>query len=133
MPDFTKLLQSRYLFGPNPLALSRSDNIFLWVAAAFALLGVASKILALRRGQNDPRRVLWNRLWHAFFTTGFLLLVWFGARYENIPWIGTHFVALFLLLIGFVWLGFIAWYRIKTYPGAVHRYQEENVRQKYLK
>ena len=133
MFDFTKLWQSRYLFGPNPLALSRSDYIFFGLAAAFTLIGIVSKVLVFNKDHADPRRLLWNKLWHAFFTIGVFMLLWYGARYENIPWIGTHFVALCLLLIGLVWLGFIAWYRIKTYPGAVHRYQEENVRQKYLK
>lgn len=133
MLDFTKLWDDKYLFGPNPAVLSRSDYIFFWVAASFALVGIVSKVLALRCAHDDPRRVLWNRLWHAFFTMGFLLLVWFGARYENIPWIGTHFVALCLLLLFLIWAGFIAWYLIKTYPRELKRFQEENMRQKYLK
>lgn len=133
MLDITKLWNTKYLFGPNPIILSRSDYIFFYLAAAIFVLGIVCKILIMRKEQGDPKRYFLNRLFHLGLTIGLLLLLWSSARYENIPWIGTHFVALMLLLIAAVWLGFILWYRIRIYPPQARRFREEKVKEQYLR
>lgn len=132
MPDFTKLWDTKYIFGPNPVVFSRSDYVFFYAAAAFVVIAIIAKVLTLRTDTGNPIRKLWDRFYHLLLTTGLLMLLWAGARYENIPWIGTHFVVLVLLLIAAVWLGFILWYRLLHFPHERRHFQEESTKQKYL-
>jgi Ca2+/Na+ antiporter len=130
--DFTKLWDKTYLFGPNPLDISRSDRIFFLVAIVFVVCGIISKVLAARQPSRSPRQHLLNRLYHLFLTSGFLVLLWVGARFENIPWIAAHVVVLLLFLIWLAWLLFIAKYFFKEYHIHQKLWKEEELKQKYL-
>lgn len=132
MLNFTKLWNAKYLFGPNPALLSRSDNIFLWTGAAFVAFAIVLKFWGLRQEASSPARLLWNRLFHNFVTMGILILVWTGCRYENIPWLGTHIVMLLLLIVWLVWLGFIGKYAFSEYPNQKKAWDGEKIKRKYL-
>lgn len=133
MFDFTKLWDKRYLLGPNPLELARSDHIFLGLAIALVALGVGAKIMVWRADAGSPKKYLLGRLFHLFFTIGIGLGIWYGARIERIPWIYTHFTALFLLLIGAAWFVFIARYYVRVYRLAQRAWEDEKLKNKYLK
>lgn len=130
--DFTKLWDKRYLLGPNPLDLSRSDLIFLWMAIGFLVLSVAAKVTVLKQDKDSPRRFLASRLFHLLATMGILMLVWAGSRFENIPWLSTHVVVLSLLLIALVWFGFIAKYFLGDFKRQLKLWREEVLKRKYL-
>lgn len=130
--DFTKLWNPRYLLGPNPLDLSRSDYIFFWIAVGFVVVGIIAKLLVLREEYGSPRRILLGRLYHLFATMGVLVLIWVGFRFENIPWLSTHFLALLLLLICLVWLGFIAKYFFMEFLRQQKIWADELLKRKYL-
>jgi hypothetical protein len=130
--NISKLWDLKYLFGPNPTDLSRSDIWFFWSAAAMVVLGLIFKIIAIRSEINSPTRLLLNRFYHLFLTIGLLVFLWAGLRFENIPWLGTHVVVLGLLLIFLVWLGFIAVYLAWKYPKFFRAWRDEKTRQKYL-
>ncbi len=132
MPDFTKLWDGKYLFGPNPAAVSRSDVIFLWAGALMVALAILAKILALRAERESPSRFLWNRFFHNFLTMGILVLLWAGARYENIPWLAAHIVVLGLLLIALIWLGFIGRYLFAKHRLQSKTWEAEKLKRKYL-
>lgn len=130
--DFTKLWNVRYLFGPNPLDLSRSDIIFFWSAAGFLLLAIVAKIAVLRQEPDSPQEFLFGRLFHLFLTTGALALLWMGLRFENIPWLSTHILVLAAYLMFLVWLGFIATYLFLKFPAQQRQWMEEKTKRKYL-
>lgn len=130
--DFTKLWDSVYLFGPNPLDLSRSDLFFFWIAVGLVVAAVAIKILVMRQAKESPRRYLFGRFFHLFLTISLLALLWAGARSENIPWLSAHVVVLVLFLGGLVWLGFIIVYFFREHRWRQKRWQEELVKRKYL-
>lgn len=130
--DFTKLWDKTYLLGPNPLDLSRSDLIFFWVTLAFIVAGIISKIMAVRAETGSPSKFLFRRLFHLFATMGILILLWIGFRFENIPWLSTHVVVLFLFLIWFIWTGFIAKYFVTKFRGEERIWKEEAIKRKYL-
>jgi len=132
MFDFTKLWDKLYLFGPNPLEMSRSDWGLLWLAGGFVLIGIGAKILAVSAATNSPRKVLGNRFFHLFATVGFFLLLWAGARFENIPWISTHLTALLLLILWLVWFSFIAKYFFFGFRSQTKQWEEEERKRKYL-
>lgn len=130
--DFTKLWDYRYLFGPNPIALARSDYIFLYAAAVSVAAAVVLKILVLRKEHADPVRFFFNRLFHLCLTTGVLSLLWAGFRYENIPWLSTHFVVLLIIFIGLIWAGYIVKYALKEFPQQRKAWGDEKIKNKYL-
>lgn len=132
MPDFTKLWDSKYLFGLNSAVLTRSDWIFLYAAAGFVVAAVVAKILAVRKEPASPLRFLLNRAFHLFLTTGLLSLLWVGFRYENIPWLSTHIVVLAIWFIDLVWAAYIVKYYFQVYPGRRKAWEEEKIKKKYL-
>ncbi|MBI4050539.1 MAG: hypothetical protein HY396_00995 [Candidatus Doudnabacteria bacterium] len=132
MLDFTKLWNKTYLFGPNPIELVRSDFIFFWTSLALVAAGIILKIFAIKNSLDSPKRYLFNRLFHLCFTMGLLILLWFGFRFENIPWLSTHFVVLSLLLIWLVWLVFIGKYFFSQYRAQQKIWQDEAIKRKYL-
>jgi hypothetical protein len=132
MPVFSKLWDVKYLFGPNPLDLSRSDIWFFWSAAIMVVLGLLLKIFAVRSETNSPTRLLFNRFYHLFLTVGFLVFLWVGLRFENIPWLGTHVVVLALDLLFIVWLVFILIYFLGKYQKHIRAWRDEKTKQKYL-
>lgn len=132
MLDFTKLWDKQYLFGPNPLSLSRSDYIFFGLALIFLVAAIFFKLLVLRKASSDPKRYLFSRFFHSFLTTSLFVFVWVGARFENIPWLSTHFLVLTLFLIWFVWMGFIVKYLLKDYRKQKQLWDEETLKQKYF-
>ncbi len=132
MPDFNKLWNSLYLFGPNPLSLSRSDYIFFWIGVGFVIIAIVAKIFVWLSEKNSPPRHLLSRFFHLFFTTGLLTLFWFGMRFENIPWLSTHFLELCFLLMGLVWFGFILKYLLFDFGPQVRAWRDEATKRKYL-
>lgn len=132
MLDFTKFWDKRYLFGPNPFDLTRSDQIFFGIAIASVVLCAAAKIFVWRAERNSPKKNLFSRLFHLFLTMGIFLGVWYAARFERIPWIYTHFTALLILALGAVWFAFIARYYWKSYRNLQRDFNEEEIKRKYL-
>lgn len=132
MFDFTKLWDKQYLFGPNPLELSRSDNIFFWIALVFIVAGIAAKILAVKSQAGSPKIFLFSRFTHLFFTMGLLTLLWVGARFENIPWISIHFLVLVILLLWLIWLLLIGKYFVKDFRNRQKVWEDEELKRKYL-
>lgn len=132
MLDFTKFWDKIYLFGPNPPDLSRSDLVFFWIAVGLVVVAVAAKILVLRQAKESPRIYLLGRCFHLFLTIGLLVLLWVGARFENIPWLSVRIVVLLLFLGGLTWFGFVAVYFFREYRTRQKLWEEELIKRKYL-
>ena len=130
--NISKLWDVKYLFGPNPLDLSRSDILFFWSAAGMVVAALIFKIFSVRSEAGSPARFLFNKFYHLFLTAGLLVFLWVGARFENIPWLGTHVVVLGLGLIFLVWLVFILFYLLGKYPKQIRAWRDEKTKQKYL-
>lgn len=132
MLQVSKLWNLTYLFGPNPLDFSRSDKIFFVAGIAFVILAIAGKVWAIKHEPQSPSRHLFNRLYHLFLTIGILVVFWGGARFENIPWLSTHFLVLLFYLGWLVWLGFIGFYFFGDFRLQHRIWQDEVVKRKYL-
>ena len=133
MIDLTKLWDQTYLFSALLPSLSRSDIIFFWLSVVFIAFGLIAQFFALRSPIGSPRKVLCSRLFNMFFWIGLLVLLWFGGRFENIPLISRHIVVLGFLMIGLVWFGFIFRFYFLRYRSAQKRWDQEQIKLKYIK
>lgn len=131
MLDITKLWDKNYLFGSFP-GLVRSDYIFSATAAIFIVLGIIAKLWAMRLENESPKKKLLSRYFRLNFTVGILISLWFGARYEAIPWLATHFVVLVLLIIWAVWLFFVVRENLTRYRRQQSLWEEDVLKRKYL-
>jgi hypothetical protein len=131
MFNFHKLIETDYLFTVNRVFLARSDKLFFVVGAALVIVAIVFKIAALY-APNPLDKILRNKFFNLFLTIGLLEVVWFGARYENIMFFGSHFLALLILLIGLVWFIFLAASIMKNYRSDKLMWEKEQVRLKYL-
>ncbi len=131
MFDFRKLISIPYLFKVDTILLHRSDKLFFGIGIVLIVVGIVCRLTSFYAPHKFSRR-FWQRLSNLSLTIGILEVLWFGFRYENIPAISTHFVALLLLLIGVVWLFFIIRYRLRVYPVELGQWEKEKTKQKYL-
>jgi len=133
MFDLTKLWDSVYLFGTVPVDLTRSDTLFFWKGVILVIAAAAVKVFTMMRDESrSPRRYLLNRFFHLFLTTGLLVLLWAGFRYESIPLLSTRIIVLGLFFLALVWLGFIARFYFRDFRSRQKLWKAEAVKRKYL-
>lgn len=120
-----------YLFNINRVMLQRTDKVFLALGILLFVLAIVFK-LAERMAPNSVDKYFRNRLYRVFLTIGLSEMVWFAARYENVSFFGSHFVALLIGLIGLVWLVFVAKDFIKNYKTRLLEWEKQQQKLKYL-
>lgn len=119
------------MFEGSQIGLVRSDKVFLITGAIFVALAVVFRILkALAKHPIKAKLLAKFYVW--VLTLGLALVVWFGARYQNVRFFGTHFVALLMFLAGLVWLIFILVYWMRKFPSEKQQWDKEQLKQKYL-
>ena len=131
MLNFHKLLTKDYLLNINRVLLTRSDKLFFVIGAAMVILAIVFKIASLY-APNPVDKILRNKFFRLFLTIGISEVIWFGARFENIPFFGSHAVALAILLIGAAWLIQLAASIIKNYKADKVTWEKEQMKLKYL-
>jgi len=95
------------------------------------LLGVVLKISSvLAPNPVDGKYRL--KFYHLFLSIGLGEIIWYLCRYENAGFFGSHFVALFVVLIGIIWLMAILASVFKNYKTEKTTWEKEQVRLKYL-
>lgn len=129
--NFKKLISVQYLFGGSQIGLVRSDKVFLIFGAAFVGLAVVLKIVQTLAKHPVKRRLV-GKVYVLALTLGLALVVWFGARYQNVKFFGTHFVALLLCLLAGIWLAAILAYWFRKFPSEKQEWDKAQARLKYL-
>ena len=101
------LLSLKFWFGMRPGALSDGGiKLYLYSVFLFLLISLILKLMTMRSKEKLHRR--FYRKLIAFFTTNiFLLLTMFFLMYETVPFLGSRFWFLVLLIIDLVWLFYI--------------------------
>lgn len=131
MPDFSKLVSYKYLFQIDRLYLSPSDWWFLYIGVGLIVLAVLLRVWQ-RFLKNPYDAKTMNRLFVLTLIAGIIEVIWFGARYQNVMFFGTHFVALLILLILIVWGSVIKIKFLKNRSKLTEAWQKEQLKQKYL-
>ena len=125
-----KLLSKTYLF-TNAVIFTRSDKLFFAIGAIMVVLAIVVKIAAMS-APNVVDKKLRNKFYHLLLTIGLSEVVWFGFRYENADFLGSHFVALIILVIGLIWLVWLLASIMKNYKADKVVWDKEQQKLKYL-
>lgn len=125
------MITKDYLFNINRVMLQRSDKIFLSIGIVMIVLAAVFYV-ARRLAPNPVDAALRGGLYRLFLTIGLLEVAWFGFRYQNITFLGSHFIAIVILLVGAVWLGFVLTRAFKGYKAKLAEWEKEQVKLKYL-
>ncbi len=131
MFDFKKLFNKEYLFSVNRVLLARSDKLFFIVGAVLIILAILLKVASIY-APNPIDKILRNKFYKLFLTIGVLEILWFGFRYENVPFFGSHFIALLILLIGLAWFIKLLISFIVNYKKDKLEWEKEQVKLRYL-
>jgi hypothetical protein len=125
-----KLVSAQYLF-INAVIYTRSDKLFFAAGCLMVILAIVFKIAAL--SAPSPIDQTWrNRFYRLLLSIGISELVWFGFRYENAAFLGSHFVALVILLIGLIWFLVLLAGILRGYKKTKTEWQKEQLKLKYL-
>lgn len=131
MFKFHKLLEKDYLFNINRVLLTRSDKLIFVIGAVLVVVAIVFKIAALY-APTPVDKLLRNKFYKLFLTIGLLEVVWFGFRYEEVTFFGSHFVAFVILLIGAIWFVQLIFSIFKNYKADKTVWEKEQIKLKYL-
>lgn len=120
-----KFLNSNFLLGS--WASDKSLLIVLTVVFGIMIV-IAAAIRFLWAGKNP----FVSKYAPLFLTVGILGLIHTFGWYEALPWLSSRFFLLFIILLGFVWLVWLAVVLIKNWPKYQQDYKKEIKYQKYL-
>ena len=131
MFKFKKLISLDYLLHVNSVMLTRSDKLFFVIGAVFVIVAIVLKVAALS-APNPVDAIVRNKFYKMFLSIGLAEVVWFGARYENVKFFGSHLIALLILLVGLAWFVKLLISLLRNYRGDKTVWEKEQVKLKYL-
>jgi len=128
--DINKLFDSDYIFQTYPPA----QGLYLYLVIIFGIfvLGAVAVWWINRKNKNIIYHRLLNSLFNLSLTIGVLGLVFIFFRYEQIPYLGSRFLFLLLLVVFIIWAGFIGWYRLMVMPKEIKTKLQKDKFEKYL-
>ncbi len=122
----------QYLFQVDRIALHLSDWVFFGIGVVLVALAIIAKLAALYIKHPVTKRLV-NRKFKVLLSTGLVEALWFAFRYENATVIGTHIVALLILIVGLLYLIPILKYYFRRYRSEREQWDKEQLKLKYLK
>jgi len=129
--NISSYLTPQFLFQINRLALEKIDKGFFVLGAVFIIFAIVLKMASLYA--PTPVDAKYRQNFFVFFLSiGILLVIWFAARFENVMFFGSHFVAFLIVLVGLIWFVFILTSFIKHYGEEKREWMKEQVKLKYL-
>lgn len=131
MFNIKEIFTTQFLFQVDRVTLHRSDKMFLWIGAILVALAILFKIAQIFSGNPVDKKFI-DKIFKLVLTIGFLEVVWFGARYQNVMFFSTHAAAMLFLLVGVVWFVFIGINFLKNYSKEKNILRKELIKQKYL-
>ena len=122
---------TNFLFQINRIQIQPADKFFLLVGVVALVLAVILK-LAVKFAPSPIDEKYRNKLFNVFLFLSLAELVWYGARIQNVRLFGTHFAAMLIILISFIWLVMVLWKMLRKYRGEKTEWEKEQVKLKYL-
>ena len=122
---------TNFLFQINRIQIQPADKFFLLVGVVALVLAVILK-LAAKFAHSPIDAKYRNKLFNVFLFLSLAELVWYGARVQNVRLFGTHFAAMLIITIAFVWLVISLWKMLMNYRQEKTIWEKEQVKLKYL-
>ncbi len=114
------------------ISLGLSDKLLIGGFAVMIIFSVVSLVTAAASKNSAVVARFLRRLGKGLIAFGISGAAWSALRYLMIPYLGTRFLALLVLLGWLVWFGFVLAYAVRRL-GPEHRdWQHEQVKRKYL-
>jgi Ca2+/Na+ antiporter len=129
--NLRKFFTYDYLFKIDTITFPRSDKLYLLLGGVLIGLAIILRVAAAVSASPVDRKYL-IRLFKMLLAIGIFEALWFGARYQNVMFFGTHIVAWFIFLVGLVWFVFIAVSFYKNYSREKEIWEKQQVKLKYL-
>lgn len=126
-----QFFSTKFLFEINRVMIEPVDKIFALIGATAVLVAVIFKLAAIYAPTEVDKKYR-QKFFKLFMTIGLSLVIWYGARMELIRFFGTHFVALAVLLTGFLCLVWLLVKMFKNYKEEKQQWQKEQIKLKYL-
>ncbi len=121
----------KYLFEINRVLVETLDKWFFVVGLVLVILAIVFK-LAVLYAPDPVNKKYRQKFFSLFLSVGVSLMVWYGARVENVNFFGTHFVAWLIVLIGLVWFFWVVAKIIRNFGKDKREWDKEQVKRKYL-
>lgn len=129
--NFKDLFTYNYQFYVNPVLVDKADKIYPLIGAVFILLAITFKIAAMLAPSPVDKKYR-NSFFNALLFSGIWEIIWFGLRWQNIRFFGSHFVAWLGLGIGLAWVIYRLVKMLRHYGEEKRNWEKEQVKLKYL-
>ncbi len=129
--SFKNLLHFSYWFSQPDPTMQGVRSFWIIFFAAIIVLGILVFVVRMLKKENALRLVL-GRFANACFTLGFLGLLWFAFRQENVSFLSWRFWMGLWVVAAVLWAGSILRYTIKRLPLIKAENKEREMREKYL-
>ncbi|MBL8029752.1 MAG: hypothetical protein JNN11_00710 [Candidatus Doudnabacteria bacterium] len=126
-----EIFSSEFLFQIDRVMLHDIDKALGFFGAGFLVLGLVFKLAALYAPTPVDAKYR-NKFFSILFFTGIYETAWFGLRFQNITFFGSHFVAFLGLLVGVVCALVVLVKTFKTYKTEKQSWEAEQLKLKYL-
>ena len=126
-----ELFSQQFLFEINRIQILPIDKLFLLIGAVAFVVAVILK-LGAKYAPSPADGKYRNKLFSAFLFLSLAEIIWYGSRLQFVRLLGTHFVAIAIIIIFLWWLLSIAWKMFRNYRNEKTVWEKEQVRMKYL-
>ena len=127
----TKYLSQTFLFDINRIQIERIDKVFGLIGAVLVILAIVFKLASIYAPTPSDNKFR-GKFYALFFSIGLSEIIWFLCRWQTVTFFGSHFVALFFLLVGVIWFLILVVKMIKGYSKEKADWEKEQVKLKYL-
>ena len=125
-----KLFQPNYIFEATPAA----EGLYLYLTILFGIfILIALAVVVIYRHPKYPiYQYLRSQLFNIFLLTGIIGLSIIFFRYQQIAYLGSRLMLLLLILMFFIWSGWLCLFCFIKLPKIIKEEQEKGKFEKYL-
>ena len=129
--NWQDFFSSTFLFSINRVQIQPVDKFFLLIGVVALVIAIILK-LAAKFSPSSVDTKYRNKLFNVFLFLALAEIIWYGARTQFVRFMGSHFVALLIIVVAFAWLIISLWKMFRNYRNEKVVWEKEEVKRKYL-
>jgi len=132
--DFSKLLDSKFLFDTSPADEFASKNLFLFTFGLIVILAVIVWLLAhyLVKNSKLTKKFLETKVFYLLLTMGLVGLILTVFRIVGAAYLSMRFLFLIFLFAIFAWAIYLIFYLVVSFPKEYREEIDQKRRERYL-